>query len=416
MCRTVPAAAPSRHALTHAPPLNTRDSNCPSPPRVDGAANTVVASHRFLDTTYSQAVQESGGCRVLSSLHACWGVCVDGWGGRSARKDSAGERPPAPPPPATPPACPCTPPVTPLMAPPPHTYACRHDPVETEPQPRAHNGGGAGVRRRAGQHEAGSAAQAPATAAPPPTHEHAAAPLTPTPHPAHASPPHAQAASCWALCSLPPAPLPPTRPSPRTRAGSVVLGTLRWGMELGDNALISIFPQVPAAARAPVLLHACPCGVELGWSRTHPHARRARGASCSRTRPRAHTRTHAHARARQGGELIAHTETASGTYRVHPETLETLGRVTYRDHGVRGMVKTAHPHTSVLLLLCWGWGGGGGGQWACGAWSRLRTPTRQCCCCCAGGWGVGGGGLWAGGRVNACPQARAAADVRCPPS
>ncbi|PSC71910.1 Carotenoid cleavage dioxygenase 8 [Micractinium conductrix] len=42
-----------------------------------------------------------------------------------------------------------------------------------------------------------------------------------------------------------------------------------------------------------------------------------------------------------GNELIAHTETVKGTYRVHPETLETLGRVQF-DDAVHGRIKTAH--------------------------------------------------------------------------
>lgn len=85
---------------------------------------------------------------------------------------------------------------------------------------------------------------------------------------------------------------------------SLGAGALAHGVHLGDNALISIFP----------------------------HA----------------------------GELVAHTETFSGTYRIHPETLETLGRVSYMDksseEGVTGMVKTAHPYTlpsgDVINLAC----------------------------------------------------------------
>lgn len=86
---------------------------------------------------------------------------------------------------------------------------------------------------------------------------------------------------------------------------SLGAGALAHGVHLGDNALISIFPDA-------------------------------------------------------AGELVAHTETLSGTYRIHPETLETLGRVSYVDkpseEGVTGMIKTAHPHTlpsgDVINLAC----------------------------------------------------------------
>ncbi len=47
----------------------------------------------------------------------------------------------------------------------------------------------------------------------------------------------------------------------------------------------------------------------------------------------------------QGDKLVAHTETCPGTYLVDPETLETLGRVQFRDR-LHGMVKTAHPFTT----------------------------------------------------------------------
>lgn len=68
-------------------------------------------------------------------------------------------------------------------------------------------------------------------------------------------------------------------------AGGIALGALQYGRHLGDNAVVSIQPQ--------------------------------------------------------GNELIAHTETVSGTFRIHPDTLETLGRVHFRD-GIHGLVKTAH--------------------------------------------------------------------------
>jgi hypothetical protein len=46
----------------------------------------------------------------------------------------------------------------------------------------------------------------------------------------------------------------------------------------------------------------------------------------------------------QGGELVCHTETLSGTFRACPRTLRTLGRIKPpKDDGVHGMVKTAHP-------------------------------------------------------------------------
>lgn len=80
---------------------------------------------------------------------------------------------------------------------------------------------------------------------------------------------------------------------------SLGAGALTHGMHLGDNALVSVFPQ--------------------------------------------------------GGELVAHTETLSGTYRIDPKTLETLGRLEYAD-GVSGMGKTAHPHTlpngDIINLAC----------------------------------------------------------------
>lgn len=56
----------------------------------------------------------------------------------------------------------------------------------------------------------------------------------------------------------------------------------------------------------------------------------------------------------EGRYLVAHTETLAGTYLVDPGTLETLGRVQYRDGegGVSGMGKTAHPflHPSGDIL------------------------------------------------------------------
>lgn len=69
-------------------------------------------------------------------------------------------------------------------------------------------------------------------------------------------------------------------------AGGLMKGALKHGVSMGDNALISIFAQ--------------------------------------------------------GDKLVAHTETSAGTYLVDPDTLETLGRVQYKDK-VHGMVKTAHP-------------------------------------------------------------------------
>ena len=109
---------------------------------------------------------------------------------------------------------------------------------------------------------------------------------------------------------------------------SLSVGALVHGVHLGDNALISIFP---------------------GSKRT------ASGKK----------------------ELIAHTETLSGTYRIDPDTLETLGRVEYTSdgdggdgggsgekeereevdkEGVSGLGKTAHPYVlpngDVINLAC----------------------------------------------------------------
>jgi len=118
---------------------------------------------------------------------------------------------------------------------------------------------------------------------------------------------------------------------------SLSAGALVHGVHLGDNALISIFPGA------------------------------ARTASGKR-------------------ELIAHTETLSGTYRIDPDTLETLGRVEYIAEGeeeggeekgkqgvggagvekkenrktsgeqISGMGKTAHPYVlpngDVINLAC----------------------------------------------------------------
>jgi hypothetical protein len=101
---------------------------------------------------------------------------------------------------------------------------------------------------------------------------------------------------------------------------SLSAGILVHGVHLGDNALISIFP----------------------------------GAKTTATGKK---------------ELIAHTETLSGTYRIDPDTLETLGRVEYIAEGeeerekkesggdnVSGLGKTAHPHVlpngDVINLAC----------------------------------------------------------------
>jgi len=67
---------------------------------------------------------------------------------------------------------------------------------------------------------------------------------------------------------------------------SVAYGVYKYGMQMGDNALVSVFPF--------------------------------------------------------GDELIAHTETVSGTYSIKPETLETIERVVYQDD-IHGLVTTAHP-------------------------------------------------------------------------
>jgi len=67
---------------------------------------------------------------------------------------------------------------------------------------------------------------------------------------------------------------------------TVAYGVYKYGMQMGDNALVSVFPF--------------------------------------------------------GDELIAHTETVSGTYSIKPETLETIERVVYQDD-VHGLVTTAHP-------------------------------------------------------------------------
>lgn len=71
-------------------------------------------------------------------------------------------------------------------------------------------------------------------------------------------------------------------------AGGLTLAAMRYGTTLGDNAVISIYPH--------------------------------------------------------GEHLVAHTETKPGTFLIDPETLETLGRVHYRDD-IHGQVKLAHPHT-----------------------------------------------------------------------
>lgn len=70
-------------------------------------------------------------------------------------------------------------------------------------------------------------------------------------------------------------------------AGELAKGALKYGMQLGDNALVSIFPQ--------------------------------------------------------GDELIARTETAAGTYSIDPESLKTLERIKYQDN-IHGLVTSAHPH------------------------------------------------------------------------
>jgi carotenoid cleavage dioxygenase-like enzyme len=67
---------------------------------------------------------------------------------------------------------------------------------------------------------------------------------------------------------------------------SVAYGVYKYGMRMGDNALVSVFPF--------------------------------------------------------GDELIAHTETVSGTYSINPQTLETIERVVYQDD-IHGLVTTAHP-------------------------------------------------------------------------
>ncbi|KAG7675190.1 hypothetical protein KSW81_002692 [Nannochloris sp. 'desiccata'] len=105
---------------------------------------------------------------------------------------------------------------------------------------------------------------------------------------------------------------------------SLSASALVHGVHLGDNALISIFPGAATTASGKK-------------------------------------------------ELIAHTETLSGTYRIDPDTLETLGRVEYtegegqgggekRKEGdadseeVSGLGKTAHPHAlpngDVINLAC----------------------------------------------------------------
>jgi Retinal pigment epithelial membrane protein len=109
---------------------------------------------------------------------------------------------------------------------------------------------------------------------------------------------------------------------------SLGAGALTHGVHLGDNALISIFPGSATTASGKK-------------------------------------------------ELIAHTETLSGTYRIDPDTLETLGRVQEKEKdgvsgggsgggeieieeekgsGVTGLGKTAHPHVlpngDVINLAC----------------------------------------------------------------